>query len=79
MHADSKKPGLQVDAPGLEKKILDERDGMQAKIEQLHGRFQLLEDAEVSLHQGLTGGHQKFEVSLRSGRNSQGLCPCLLL
>ena len=50
MHADSKKAGLQVDAPGLGKKILDERDGMQAKIEQLHGRFQLLEEAEVSSH-----------------------------
>lgn len=27
--------------------------------------------------QGLTGGHQKFEVSLRSGRDRQGQSPCL--
>ncbi|BDA42104.1 Dynein heavy chain 2, axonemal [Coccomyxa sp. Obi] len=39
----------EVEALELGKKILDEREGMQAKIEQLHGRFQLLEEAEVPL------------------------------
>ncbi|CAL8461618.1 g1149 [Coccomyxa elongata] len=39
----------QAETLELGKTIIDEREGMQAKIEQLHGRFQLLEEAEVPM------------------------------
>lgn len=48
MHVDSIEVASQAEALETGKRLLDECEGMRAKIEQLHGRFRLLDDAEVS-------------------------------